>query len=121
MAAIHVLDHQPGTAEYRVAVHWSVPAGNNSAGTPWKTALLNSRLAGTTVLKDGDGTAGTISAAEKASIVAGDVVETVDTVRIDSVALANANAFLDAQATRITGEAQTQLSALLKFWGASRP
>jgi hypothetical protein len=121
MAAIHVLDHVPGTAEYRVAVHWVVPGGTNSAGITWVAALLNSGMGGTTVLVDGDGTAGTITSAEKAAIVAGTTAETVDTVRIDSVALGNANAFLDAQATRIAAEAQTKLAALLKFWGATRP
>ena len=81
MANVHVLQ-TPGPGRFRVVYHVAIPATNNSAGVPWRTAVANSRPTGATappisVLPDGDGTAGTISAAEKAQIVSGAVHEIV--------------------------------------------
>jgi hypothetical protein len=77
MASVHVLTK---TGEgYRLAFHYTVPGGNNGAGFSWATAVINSGLGGTTALKDGDGTAGTISAAEKLAIQNGTVIEEIVT------------------------------------------
>ena len=62
---VHVLEN------LRLIVHVPIPATNNPAGVPWRTALTRSGMGGKTVLVDGDGTQGTISAAEKALIVSG--------------------------------------------------
>ena len=66
MANIHVLE-SPAPGRFRVAYHVAIPASNNPAGVAWRTAIVNSRDATrpVTVLPDGDGTNGTISAAEK--------------------------------------------------------
>ena len=78
MANIHVLE-SPAPGRFRVVYHVAVPATNNPAGVAWRTAVVNSRDATrpVTVLPDGDGTKGTISAAEKAQIVSGEVYEVV--------------------------------------------
>lgn len=71
MANVHVqtLDGQ----EVSVVMHFAVPNANNAAGVNWRT--IAARFFGTTALPDGDGTAGTISAAEKTSIQSGALVE----------------------------------------------
>ena len=81
MANVHVLE-SPAPGRFRVAYHVAIPASNNPAGVAWRTAIVNSRPTGAnappvTVLPDGDGTNGTISAAEKALIVSGAVFEYV--------------------------------------------
>ncbi len=82
MGDIHVLDGKG--SEYAVAMHFTVPSGNNPEGVPWSTALLRSGRGGTTVLEDGDGTQGTIdTATEKLAIEAGTVFEKVVNVELD--------------------------------------
>ena len=74
MAAIHLLSLD-GT-EFSAAFHVAIPATNNVAGCPWRTVALRNG-GGTTVLPDGDGLLGTISATEKAQILSGAIVEVV--------------------------------------------
>lgn len=77
MANLHVLE-QIGPARFRVVLHVAIPAGNNPAGVPWRTAVAaHVDALKPSVLPDGDGTAGTISAAEKAQIISGAVLEVV--------------------------------------------
>ena len=119
MSNIHVLDHQGGT--YRLIFHVAVPVGNNSAGVAWNTALLNSLKGGTSVLKSGDGSAGTIAAAELSSIQAGNTLEIVyafnPTAAFEGESGAAQQADLDALYSFITGGQLTALSAQLKWWG----
>lgn len=63
---MHVLLQNNG--QYSIVLHHPVPVGNNSAGFPWRTVIRTSGLGGKTILPSGDGTAGTISAAEKTNI-----------------------------------------------------
>lgn len=115
MANIHILDTTDGV-DFRVVCHIAVPNTPNSAGTNWRTAVINSGFGGTTVLPDGDGTAGTISAAEKASIVNGSLYEVVTTIRVNPT---NAtNAFMDSEFTRISAEANARFSKALQYFGA---
>ena len=81
MAAIHALAGGVDGKSWRVAMHFAVPDAANAVSVNYRTALVNSGLGGTTILPDGDGTAGTISAAEKAQIAAGEVCEHVATVK----------------------------------------
>ena len=80
MANIHILDRSG--ANYKLALHIAIPAGNNAAGVSVRSAVVNSKLGGTTTLPDGDGTAGTISTVEKTSVTTGAVVEVVRSVDI---------------------------------------
>ena len=77
MSDIHIQKATPDGINYVVVFHVPVPNTNNNVGVNHRTALLNSGLGGTTILKDGDGTNGTISAAEKTSITNGSVYEIV--------------------------------------------
>lgn len=76
MANVHILDVQRGVYA-RIVYHIPTPAGNNNSGVAWKDVVVRAGLNTLSVLKDGDGVGGTISAAEKASIAAGDLVEMV--------------------------------------------
>lgn len=78
MANTHVLE-QTTPGRFRVVYHVAIPATNNAAGVAWRTAIVNSRDATrpVTVLPDGDGTNGTISAAEKAQLTSGALYEVV--------------------------------------------
>ena len=69
-------EHQPPGA-YRVAFHIPIPSANNSAGINWQAIMVTAKQ-NTTQLPDGDGTGGTISAVEKAQIVAGAIYEYVE-------------------------------------------
>lgn len=60
--------------EFDVVFHFAVPATNNTSNVPWSTVVLRNGY-GTTQLPDGDGTAGTIGAAEKTGITSGSIAE----------------------------------------------
>lgn len=78
MANWHALTGGPDGNSYQVAYHLPIPNNNNRVGVNHRTALVNSGIGGTTVLPDGDGTDGTISAAEKTQITNGEVFEHVE-------------------------------------------
>ncbi len=119
MAKVHVLDTSGGLT--RVVCHIDVPAGNNSAGTAWAAVIVNSGIGGTTVLPDGAGTGGTISAAEKTSIQGGTVFEVIDRISIPlGMNAAQANAFLDAVHAAKVIEVQAQITARLNYFGFTR-
>jgi hypothetical protein len=83
MANTHVLE-QTAPGRFRVVYHVAIPATNNAAGVAWR-AIMAQQVAAqvaqvggrASVLPDGDGTGGTISAAEKAQVVSGALYEAV--------------------------------------------
>jgi hypothetical protein len=80
MASWHALTGDSFGNAFRIVMHFPIPAaGTNRAGVQWRVALANSGLA-RTVLPDGNGSNGTIAAAEKADILAGAVYEHVEEV-----------------------------------------
>jgi hypothetical protein len=104
MATYHVLELNG--KRIKMACHIPAPTGNNVVGNvagqatiSWSQALVITKLTTTTALTDGDGTAGTISATEKAQLATGAVVEVVSSVdlRDDFETLTAAQ-----KATRIT-------------------
>lgn len=113
MANIHVL--QSSGNHIRLVLHIAIPATNNTVGTPWRTAVVRAK-GGTTVLPDGTGTQGTISAAEKADIVSGAVHEAVVNMKRSTAT----NAALDAFYARIQSEILASLQAELEFYGHTR-
>jgi hypothetical protein len=121
MATVHVLENAGG-ANYRCVLHVATPAGNNAAGTSWKTCWLATFLPGTpaTVLSVGNG-AGQISQNESNSIGAGDLME-FDFIFTDDPALntADRNALIDAVALSIKTQKLAELQARLKFYGYTR-
>lgn len=74
MLNIHVLAGN-GSGMFTAVIHTPTPAGNNAAGVPWSTALVNSGM-NKTIMTEGTG-AGQITTAEKAQIAAGTVIEAV--------------------------------------------
>jgi len=114
MADIHI-----GTidgSEVSVVLHFAIPATNNASAVPWRT--IAARVFGTTALLAGDGTAGTISAAEAASIVAGSLVEVATTFKIG---LNNpTGAQLDAAFTAAQTVFLTEFQARYNRYGATR-
>lgn len=123
MANLHVLNF--GSQGYKVVVHVAVPAGNNQAGVPWQTALINSKCcgAGSSIMTSGDGTNGTISATELSQVQAGAVYEEVIEADADNVSGMTAqarSAYLDSLVTEATARVQARLQRHLKFFGATR-
>jgi len=72
MAKIHAFDFQEGGV-CRVVLHTAMASGNNAVGNSWKNVWLAAGR-NTTGMVEGTGI-GQISTAEKASVVAGDVIE----------------------------------------------
>lgn len=118
MARIHVLQ-SVGPNLYQVVVHDTTPAGNNSAGISWATAIQNAGLA-TSVMTLGNG-AGQIAQNELNQVQAGTTLEGVFTFQDDpSWNAATRNANLDAVANQTLAELQTRYASLLKWFGATR-
>lgn len=121
MADIHVLNLVGQQA--RLVYHFAVPAGNNSAGIPWKTALARSKTvvsAGvatppSSVLPTGDGTGGTITSQELASIQSGDIAEVVFLEKARPATVAEMNKMYAKRKANWLAEA----SDTLRYYGAT--
>lgn len=115
MARLHILT---GSYDgiYDVVVHSVVPAGNNSAGVSWQTALSNSGL-NTSRMPTGNGP-GQISSSEANQVAAGSVLETSfiwqDSPFWDD---AQRTADLATRATQAVTEAQDVFQHRLKLFG----
>jgi hypothetical protein len=118
----HVLTGTPDGNRFRFAFHVPVPGtGTNRAGIQWRTALIDSGLGGSTVLPDGDGTGGTISAAEKAEVEAGSVYELIR--QIDTNPGETATQFrdrVDSLFPGIVSQTQAHLQNALSYFGFTR-
>ena len=115
MANLHILTRDG--LEFRVVAHVAVAAGSNSAGVPWRTAILLSKLStGLSVLPDGDGSAGTIDATEKANLASGALIEVQTSIK-PSTESENNDAYLQAQFLLIQAAAQARFTAALKWFG----
>jgi len=69
MADIHILTGD-GNGGWQVAFHFPVPDTNNLVNVPYRTALVNSGLGGSTSMTEGTGP-GQIAPAEMGQIAAG--------------------------------------------------
>lgn len=121
MSDMHVLTGNNGNA-WTVVMHFDTPAGNNVVGVPWADAVVNSGLGGTTVLPDGDGTNGTISAAEKTAIEAGTVFEHSVSFLMESGGTSNPEllATLDALYAVANSNQQAAVGSVLRYFGFTR-
>lgn len=116
MAKIHVLESNVD-GSFRVVLHTPVPAGNNSAGKSWKDSLLNSGRSGSTILPEGPGP-GQITTAEKADVEAGDVIEIIDTLKVDPrISGAPLVALVEQLADEAIAEYFARLARELKYFG----
>ncbi len=103
--------------EFTAAFHIAIPNTNNAAGLNWRTVVLRQGF-GATILPDGDGELGTISAAEKADLALGVVVELIRTVKPAS-GFPN-GAALDAAHTAIRAEFLAEFQAKFTRYGITR-
>jgi hypothetical protein len=123
VANIHVLERRG--ARHRLVLHVAVPNLANAAGLNYRTALARSGL-GTpaSVLLSGDGTGGTIEAAEASALASGALLELV--VELDVTqggSLTNAAAiaaYLDDFHAAAAVAAVAQLQAALSQFGRTR-
>jgi len=118
MARLHVLDRtRPET--YRIVVHEVTPAGNNSAGVTWVSAIVASGR-NQSILTVGNGP-GQIGQNEMNSILAGTVIEASFEFQDDPAwSPAERTAALDQVAGQTIAEMLAQYSADLKWYGATR-
>jgi hypothetical protein len=108
-----------------VAIHISIPAGNNKVGVPYADALLLSGISrGRSVLPSGDGTVATIDPAERIALANGSRFEFVQEITLaddfDSMSVANRNAVLDAFASSAITDQVQRLRDQLDYFGATR-
>lgn len=117
MADIHVLKGST-QGEYKLIFHFPVANTNNTAGVSFRTALVNSGLA-VTQMKDGDGTGGTISAAEKANILAGIIYEHAVDFPVDSGGASGAQVLATVRAKYASENTQVtaDIGKILKYFG----
>lgn len=122
MASYHVLAGDDAGNCFSVAHHIDIPGGgNNRAGVQWRAALIASGIGGTTVLADGDGSGGTISAAEKAAVQSGAVLEVVEQFDTHPGETAlQLRARLDARHADLAARTLAALQAKLTYFGYVR-
>jgi hypothetical protein len=120
MADVHILDGEGG--KLKMACHIPIPSTNNSANVNWRSALIRSRIGGATVMVDGDGTGGTISAAEKTSIQNGELFEEVIEILPDTAGSSGAAqlAYVDARYNATVTRVLASLQDRLKYFGLNR-
>lgn len=117
MAKVHVLTGDGGV--YNLVLHIPISAGNNGAGQPWRTCLVNSGLGGITALRTGTGP-GQISAAELAQVAAGEVYEVSAVIQTQGISAAGLGAAVDALAAQISAEKLIELQKALQWFGVVR-
>src|SRR6185295_130853 len=116
MARLHVMTGN-GSNTFTVVCHSPTPAGNNSAGVSWATALKNA-MNPVTVMSIGSGS-GQISTAESNSVANGSVIEVSFQFDDDPTwDTTTRNAQLNLIAGDAVIKAQNDLSARLKWFGA---
>ena len=114
---IHVLTIERGRG--RLVFHIPIPAAINSAGFPYRDALVASGKGGTSQLTEGTGP-GQITTAELTQIQAGEVLEVPHTIRVYSTSSGGLGAYLDSEWVRIQGITQAQLAEELEWYGLTR-
>ena len=117
MSKVHVLEKNDKS--YRCAIHFDVPPGNNGAGVSWQTAHLahvRTRAEDGTwneadsKLKEGTGT-GEITAAERADVQSGAVIEIVRSLKLDgAVSVAALETLADRAITAYKANVSIQLA-----------
>jgi hypothetical protein len=114
----HALTGSPDGNSFRIVYHVAIPATLNRAGISYQTALVNSGLGGKTTLPDGDGTSGTISAAEKTQVQAGSLYEYAEDFATNpGEAAAALQARVDARYTALVSLVQGWLAKQLTYFG----
>lgn len=118
MADLHVISGN-GRGTWQVAMHFDVPDKTNTVSVSYRTALVNSGLASVSVLQDGDGTDGTINAAETADLAAGIKFEHVVSIFLDGPGQGASSrlALLRAKYAELESLVIVRLKDRLEFFG----
>lgn len=98
---------------YKVAIHFTTPAGNNSVGNSWKDCALAAGIIGTTILEVGTAP-GEITQVEHDAITAGTTVEIVKVIAPGSNPT---NASVLALCNTLISEWQAGVGDTLKYYG----
>lgn len=111
MSKIHALQ-MTSHGHFNTHIHFTVPAGNNSAGVAWKDAALRAGVTGGEPYDTGD-------AVEMASIVAGDIVELRTTITVDPTGMepGDITAAVDRAADAAIAAWITEQQAALQYYG----
>ncbi len=127
MADIHILQ-KGADGQHRLVFHFPVAVGDNdvpagAGGTiTWREAVV-AALGGspTSLLPAGDGSKGTVSAAEAAQIASGEVVERSYSYPVDSGGTTDAEraASIRAFYTQKKAQATVEIAAKLGYFGAT--
>lgn len=117
MARLHIQQGDGGN-QFTVVCHADTPAGNNSAGVAWATAVKNA-LAPVTSMSIGSGS-GQISTAESNGVANGTVLETSFTFTDNPAwTTQERTAQLNLIAADAVTRTQNELAAKLKWFGAT--
>ena len=116
MADMHIL--AGGGDTFRVATHFAVPNQDNAVGVSYRTALVNSGQGGTTSMVEGAG-AGQITTVEKAQIEAGEVLEQVELLSVESggTAPAQLRAAIQKLYASVEDRVIDQMKKQLRYFG----
>ena len=98
---------------YKVAIHFTTPAGNNTAGMSWKACALRSGSIGTTILNVGT-EPGDISQAEHDSIISGDTIEIIRSI---NPGLDPSNTSVVDACNVCVAEYHADMARILKYYG----
>lgn len=116
MSRLHIMTGN-GLNTFTVVCHSPTPAGNNSAGVTWVTALANG-LKPVTRMTIGAGS-GQIASAEATDVAAGNVIETSFEFNDDpNWSAPTRTTQLNLIATDAVTRSQNELGAKLKWFGA---
>jgi len=116
MANLHVLTGNAASGQYRVIGHVATPAGNNSAGVSWATAIKNG-IVPVTSLAIGSGS-GAITTAEANNVANGTIIEFEFTWQDhDEWDIATKQADLNAKWTAAKDVRLAELQNQLKLFG----
>ena len=119
MADMHIIDGDHRDGSYRIVMHFDVLDVANAAGVSYRTAIVRSGRASVSVLADGDGNGGTISAAEKTQLAAGERIEHVETIPIETggTTMALVRATLRERYGRESARVLAELQKSLRYFG----
>lgn len=112
MAKIHAFDCDDD-GRYRLVIHTAMPTGNNSVGSTWKSVWLAAGRA-STLMTEGTGI-GQISAAEKASVLAGDLIEI--NAHVPTEVVSQGAAAVNAYVDKLISQVLEKLSRQLAYYG----
>ena len=116
MATLHVRNRSGNIIN--CIIHFDVPTGNNAVGFSWKNIVL-ALGRNTTSMVEGSGI-GQISTTEKASVVAGDILELSISVTDHGGNASQRAAAIDEQVAAIIVDESSRLKQEFNFYGMTR-